>query len=141
MSRRIVLTFVAAGTVFLLAIQLVPYGRQHTNPPVGVEPPWTDEAFHDLAARACFDCHSNLTAWPWYSNLAPISWLVQSDVERGRSELNFSEWDRSSHRLREVAEVIQQGEMPPAYYLLLHSGANLSAAEKARLAQGLAGLR
>jgi hypothetical protein len=66
---------------------------------------------------------------------------VQSDVERGRSELNFSEWDRSSHRLREVAEVIQQGETPPAYYLLLHSGANLSAAEKARLAQGLAGLR
>src|SRR5690242_6290427 len=79
--------------VFLL-IQLVPYGRDHTNPSHNVEPKWDKPATRALARRACFDCHSNKTVWPWYSHVAPVSWLVMKDVVDGRHEMNFSEWDK-----------------------------------------------
>jgi hypothetical protein len=141
MLRRIVLIVVALGVALLLAIQLVPYGRHHTNPPVTAEPAWPDPAVRELAVRACFDCHSNQSIWPWYSNFAPLSWLVQNHVQEGRSILNFSEWDRPQHGLREAAEVIHEGEMPPGYYRLMHRPANLTPAETAQLAQALAGLR
>jgi hypothetical protein len=140
MTRRSLLIALAVGVALLLAIQLVPYGRQHSNPPVTAEPPWPDPAVRELAARACFDCHSNQTTWPWYSNLAPVSWILQNHVEEARSTLNFSEWDRPQQGLREAAEVIQEGEMPPGYYRLMHRTANLSAAEATQLAQGLARL-
>jgi hypothetical protein len=141
MTRRIVLIVVAGGAGLLLAIQLVPYGHQHTNPPVTAEPAWPDPTVRALAVRACFDCHSDETNWPWYSNIAPASWLLQSDVQRGRSILNFSEWDRPQRRLGEVAEALREGEMPPAYYRLMHPAANLSASEKGQLESGLAALR
>ena len=85
---------IAALLMTALVVQVIPYGRDHTNPPVAAEPLWDSPQTRDLAVRACFDCHSNETEWPWYSNVAPISWLVQRDVEEGREELNFSEWDR-----------------------------------------------
>ena len=141
MIRRIVFIVLAVGVALVLAIQLVPYGRQHPNPPVTAEPAWPDPAVRELAVRACFDCHSNQSVWPWYSNIAPMSWLVQNHVQEGRAILNFSEWDRPQQGLREAAEIIQEGEMPPAYYRLMHRAANLTSAEKAQLAQGLAGLR
>jgi len=141
MIRRIVLIVVALGVALLLAIQLVPYGRQHTNPPVTAEPAWPDPAVRELAVRACFDCHSNQSTWPWYSNIAPLSWLVQNHVQEGRSILNFSEWDRPQQGLREAAEILQEGEMPPGYYRLMHRAANLTPAETAQLARALAGLR
>ncbi len=75
-----------------LLIQLVPYGRNHTNPPVLQEPNWDSPQTRALAQRACFDCHSNETEWPWYSHVAPVSWLVQRDVEEGREKVNFSTW-------------------------------------------------
>lgn len=75
----------------LFAIQLVPYGRDHTNPPARSEPPWSNAAARSYAVRACYACHSNETAWPWYSSIAPVSWLMQRDVEQGRAKLNFSE--------------------------------------------------
>jgi hypothetical protein len=140
MIRRIVLIALAAGCVLLLAIQLVPYGRQHTNPPVTAEPGWPEPAVRALAVRACFDCHSNETTWPWYSNVAPISWLVQNHVEEARSILNFSEWDRPQRGIHEAAEVIREGEMPPADYRLMHQAANLSEAEVSQLSQGLASI-
>ena len=81
------------GVVVLMAfIQLIPFGRAHANPPVLQEPNWDSPQTRDLASRACFDCHSNETTWPWYSNVAPVSWLVQRDVDEGREKLNFSEW-------------------------------------------------
>ena len=141
MSRRTPLIIVATGAAFLLAIQLIPYGHQHSNPPVTSEPSWADPAVRGLTVRACFDCHSNETVWPWYSNVAPMSWLLQNHVEEGRSVLNFSEWDRPQQRLREVAEVLREGEMPPGYYRLIHPLANLSAAENVQLEQGLSALR
>jgi len=60
----------------LVVIQFVPYGRAHTNPPVAQEPIWDSPQTRELARRACFDCHSNETMWPWYSNIAPISWIA-----------------------------------------------------------------
>src|SRR3954469_5582449 len=62
-------------------IQLIPYGRTHSNPSVNVEPPWDSPRTRELAVRACFDCHSNHTKWPWYADVAPFSWVVQKDVD------------------------------------------------------------
>src|SRR5918999_81790 len=85
---------VLGGLVIGGLIQLVVYGRTDDDPPVTAEPRWQGSGTRRLAVRACFDCHSNETQWPWYSNLAPASWLLQRDVKSGREELNFSEWDR-----------------------------------------------
>jgi hypothetical protein len=136
----IALMLVVGG--FLL-IQLLPYGRSHTNPPVISEPAWDSPQTKELAQRACYDCHSNETVWPWYSNIAPVSWLVQYDVEDGRQQLNFSEWGssrRDGEEGDEMAEVIYKGEMPPANYLLTHPEARLTDAEKQILANGMAAL-
>jgi hypothetical protein len=122
--------------VFLL-IQLIPYGHNHTNPPVTAEPKWDSPQTRDLAKRACFDCHSNETVYPWYANIAPSSWLLQWDIDRGRSRLNFSEWTGSSRGAREIDRVFSEGEMPPPQYLLMHPEARLSAAEKQQLVDGL----
>ena len=121
----------------LLLIQVIPYGRDHTNPPTTAEPAWDSPPTRALAAAACFDCHSNETTWPWYTNLAPFSWLIQRDVDEGRAALNFSEWDRPQAESDEVSEVIREGEMPPWYYTILHGGARLSDAERNQLIDGL----
>jgi mono/diheme cytochrome c family protein len=136
---RRVLLWSALGALLLFGlIQLVPYGRDHSNPPVTGEPKWDSAVTRALAARACFDCHSNETTWPWYSNVAPVSWLVQSDVDGGRETLNFSEWNRLQEaEPGEIEEVIRGGSMPPWYYTLQHSDAKLSRAEKDALIQGL----
>jgi mono/diheme cytochrome c family protein len=120
----------------LILIQLVPYGRDHENPAVVAEPSWDSQQTRDLAVRACFDCHSNETTWPWYSNIAPLSWLIQRDVDEGREHLNFSEWNRRQ-RSGESAETVREGEMPPPYYTVTHPNARLSDAEMQALAQGL----
>ena len=122
----------------LLAMQLVPYGRDHTNPPVTGEPTWDSPATRVLAKRACFDCHSNETQWPLYASVAPASWLVQHDVNEGRAVLNFSEWRRPQEEAKEAPEAVGEGEMPPAAYALVHAHARLNAADRQRLAQGLA---
>jgi len=124
--------------VLFVVIQLMPYGRAHANPAVSAEPPWDSPRTRELAARACFDCHSDETRWPWYSHVAPFSWLVQHDVDEGRSKLNLSEWDRPHGEADEAAEMLESGEMPPWFYLPLHSQARLSEAEQAELLRGLA---
>jgi cytochrome c551/c552 len=118
-------------------IQLVPYGRAYSNPPVQMEPRWDNPQTRELAKRACYDCHSNETAWPWYSNIAPMSWLVQSDVEEARSKMNFSEWNSPQKEAHEAAEQVQKGEMPLWFYVPLHPQARLSAEEKQALIRGL----
>ncbi len=121
-------------------IQLIPYGHDHTNPAVVAEPVWNAPATRDLAVRACYDCHSNETTYPWYSNVAPVSWLLAHDIEEGRQNMNFSEWPSSSVAGQTLfgaaALMVQNGKMPPAPYLLMHPTANLSAAEKDQLVQG-----
>ena len=120
-----------------VAIQLVPYGRDHTNPPVAGEPAWDVPETRALAKQACFDCHSNETEWPAYARIAPASWLVQHDVDEGRAVLNFSEWTRPQLEAKKAAEEVLEGEMPPRMYRLMHSHARLSAADRERLALGL----
>jgi hypothetical protein len=134
----IVIVVVACGLGFA-AIQVIPYGKAHTNPPVVSEPKWDSPNTRELAQRACFDCHSNETGWPWYSSIAPVSWLVQHDVDEGRGRLNFSDWQRyaGSESAGEAAEAVQRGSMPPAIYLVQHPASTLSEAEKAQLIQGL----
>ena len=117
-------------------IQVIPYGHSHANPPVTGEPSWDSPRTEVLFTQACGDCHSNLTTWPWYSNVAPVSWLVQSDVDGGRSELNVSEWDRPQDGAGDVVEQIEGGGMPPSYYTWMHSSAKLSATEKQALVRG-----
>ena len=122
--------------ILLVLIQLVPYGHSHTNPPVIKEPAWDSEQTRDLVHRACFDCHSNQTVWPWYSNVAPVSWLVQRDVNGGRSHLNFTEWDKTQKHAGHVADEVKEGDMPPWFYLPMHPLARLTDAEKQLLIDG-----
>ncbi len=121
----------------LVVIQVIPYGRAHANPPVVAEPAWDSPATRELAQRACFDCHSNETAWPWYSNVAPISWLTQHDTDEGRAILNFSEWNRPQKETEDAAKTVRKGGMPPRIYLPTHPDARLTDEEKAQLVAGL----
>jgi hypothetical protein len=125
-------------TVVGLAViaQIVPYGRKHGNPPVVAEPRWDTAQTRALAERACFDCHSNQTKWPWYSHVAPVSWLVQHHVDEGREVLNFSDWSRRYKEAGEAAETVREREMPPRSYLLAHPEARLTDAEREQLARG-----
>ena len=83
------------------------------------------------------DCHSNLTVWKWYSNVAPVSWLVYNDVKGGREHVNFSEWDRPQGEAGDIVEAVQEGSMPPFQYKPLHAGARLSDAQRSELVRGL----
>jgi hypothetical protein len=87
--------------------------------------------------RACFDCHSNVTVWPWYANVAPVSWLLQRHVDEGRARLDFSTWRTTRQEVERTSRQISGGEMPPADYLLLHPDARLSDAETQQLIDGL----
>ena len=142
--------------VILLAllIQLIPYGRNHTNPTVVTEPTWDSAQTQALFQRACADCHSNNTNWRWYTSIAPFSWLIQHDVDEGRMRLNLSEcgvprpqppgpFDGEGGEGGgredggEMSEVILEGSMPPIQYTLIHGEARLTTAERQALAQGL----
>ena len=123
--------------VVLLVIQAVPYGRDHDNPAVKAEPKWDSPETRALVVRVCFDCHSNETKWPWYTHIAPVSWLVQHDVAEGREHLNFSEFDQPQRHAEEAAHEVEEGEMPLWFYPPLHSDARLSDEEKRALIAGL----
>ena len=145
MSRgmKIVLWVVGILVVGFIVIQLIPYGRDHDNPPVVNEPTWDSARTEQLAREACFDCHSNETVWPWYSNIAPASWLLYRDVIEGRENLNFSEWPEDISPVAAGAigdagaELVTSDEMPPLRYRLIHGPARLSDTEKQELAAGL----
>jgi hypothetical protein len=133
-KKPLVSGFVGVLAVFGL-IQLFPVSR--TNPPIVNEPVWDSPQTRTLAEKACFTCHSNETQWPWYAQIAPVSWLTAHDVTDGREHLNFSDWNQHHASAGEIKEVINEGEMPPWYYTLMHSDAKLSDQEKAELIAGL----
>lgn len=117
----------------LLLIQLVPYGRDHTNPPVTRAAVFSDPKARQIVADSCDDCHSNLTRWPWYTHVAPSSWLVQQDVDEGRSKMNLSEWDKAQPPLDDIIEEVRPGgEMPPFKYTVMpnHADARLTSDER-----------
>jgi hypothetical protein len=108
-----------------------------TNPPERSDVA-ADPAVKSLLKRACYNCHSNETVWPWYSNVAPVSWLVRSDVNEGRTNLNFSEWagysrDVQAQKLIAVIKEVQDGDMPPWYYSMMHRESRLNQQERDRI--------
>jgi len=128
--------------VFALVVALAPVLPVPENPPVISEPQWDNPQTRALAVRACFDCHSNQTVWPWYTRSLAASWLVKMDVNEGRQKLNFSAWGRGEEQeSEEMGEVLFEGEMPPIQYLLMHPEARLSDSEKTQLADGFSRLR
>jgi mono/diheme cytochrome c family protein len=100
-------------------------------------PLWDSPRTQVLATRACGACHSNTPGWSWYSNLAPVSWLVQHNVDAGRAALNFSEWDMPQPTSTLAPSRVLDGSMPPRWAALLDSRLQLSATERVELARGL----
>ena len=116
----------------LIVVQFVPVAR--VNPTEKGQPPAPSEV-HTLLQRACYDCHSNETRWPWYSQVAPMSFLIARDVTEGRREINFSTWSqynerRKTRKLKEIAKQVEKGKMPQWYYVSLHPDAKLSATDR-----------
>ena len=129
--------FLVALALVVVALQLVPVSR--TNPRVTSEIV-APAAVHAVLKRACYDCHSHETKWPWYSYVAPVSWLVAKDVRDGRRHMNFSEWgsyiaDKQEAKIRSIWEQVSEGEMPLAIYLPMHPEAKLTEADRAVLKQ------
>ena len=120
--------------------QLVPVDRTNLAVESDVAAPGPANA---VLRRACYDCHSNETVWPWYSQVAPVSWLLAHDVREGRRELNFSTWStydpkRRAKKLKETVEEVRDGDMPPWYYVIMHSEAKLSGADRAAIERWVA---
>lgn len=134
-TQRILRYLLAGIAGVLLLIQLVPVER--SNPEV-VTPLAAPPEVDSILRRACYDCHSHETRWPWYSRVAPLSWWLADHVAEGRDDLNFSDWpsfdfDLQELAYRDIAEQVSAGKMPPRSYRLLHSGARLSEADRERL--------
>lgn len=135
--RQPALTALIALGAAAVAAQLITVER--VNPPGYSGPPLAAPAqIETLLSRACYDCHSNQTRWPWYSRIAPASWLVARDVALGRKELNFSEWDSyypqtRRRKLQWIGRVLRERSMPPWAYRLIHPGARFTGAERAML--------
>ena len=138
-----------AGIAFVVVAQFIPVTG--ANPPV--DPTQTVFARMTVPAevagiltRACQDCHSHNTKWPWYSRIAPVSWLVVNDVNEGRRELNFSEWGRYNARrqdrkLKEICEQVERGKMPMPIYTVMHPQAKLTASDQKAICEWSAAAR
>lgn len=105
-----------------------------------MEANFDSQATKDLVKASCYDCHSNETVWPWYSNIAPVSWLIAADAALGRGNLNFSEWSTnkavSQELFQSAAKAATEGEMPPFYYGWMHPTAVLSSSARQQLILG-----
>jgi len=134
-------TVAAVALMSLGFVQLFP--AQRTNPPSSAELVGPSPVVATLS-RACYDCHSNETRWPWYSHFAPLSWVIVNHVEKGRRELNFSEWNTyypnaQRRKLRWMGRALSEEKMPPWYYRLAHRDARLSASDRILLQRWIAG--
>ena len=131
MKARYKWVLAGCAAAFALA-QLTNPSRK--NPPVVHDFMATNPPPPEIAAllrAACYDCHSHETRWPWYSRIAPISWLIASDVKEGRRHLNLSNWPvnrpgQAVRRLDDMSEEIDYREMPPAKYTAIHADARLT---------------
>jgi len=128
--RKILITLI----IIFVSIQLIMV--DHDNPPIQQrdEIVFTNDV-KIIIENSCFDCHSNKTIWPWYSYIAPASWFVANHVHEARNELNFSEWNsysekRKKHKLKEIVEEVDEGEMPLTSYVILHQNSGLTEDQK-----------
>jgi hypothetical protein len=135
--RTHVLHVVLVLAAVFLVLQLIPYGWTHSNPPVTSAAPWPDAESEAVARQSCYSCHSNETDWPAYSYVAPMSWLVRRDVDSGRRAMNFSEWDPADNEAEDAIDEIDDGDMPPSQYTLIHRDATLTDEEQAILSRAL----
>ena len=131
-TKKIIFRILIALLIVFIGIQFI--SAEKSNPPVTGAMVFPQDV-KSIIQRSCLDCHSNETVWPWYSSIAPVSWLVSKDVAKGRKKLNFSEWDsytdkRQRHKLKEILEEIDEGEMPMPIYTFIHSDATLTDNEK-----------
>jgi len=131
-----------SAAIAILVAQFVRVDRSNPAVPGDLSAP---PVVKDALERACYDCHSNQTRWPWYSAVAPLSWGIHYEVDEGRRRLNFSSWtdytsDRGTEdqKLDEVASLIASEAMPPWYYRAMHPGARLTAAERATITRWVA---
>ena len=133
--KRLLVRIVFVLLILLVVIQVIPVPR--TNPPITADIP-TSPDVKAVLRRACYDCHSNETVYPWYSRIAPVSWILAQHVSEGREDLNFSIWDQYSPKdqgehIHESWETVVEGEMPPRYYTIMHQDALLSPEDRAVL--------
>jgi len=139
-AGQAVFSCIAITIVALAAAQLVPIARD--NPPAQLAVQWDSPQTENLARRACMDCHSNETRWPWYAAVAPGSWLLRSHVSGARGQFNLSALNtvpefRRARLPDDAAMQIRTGNMPPKDYLFMHPDARLTDAEKAQLIEGM----
>lgn len=147
--RRAALGLLGLAVFGFILLQLLPVGafasslKREANPPVTESIVWSSEEVEAIARRACYDCHSNETIWPWYANIAPASWLLTRHVNLGRDGLNFSEFDLEmirSHLSLDDLEWQVYENMPPPTYLVMHPEADLTQAERDALYTELAAI-
>lgn len=138
MNRARVKTVIVALTVFLVVIQI--FQPRRTNPPAVPSNSLTahvqvPEDVHSALMRACGDCHSNQTRWPWYSHIAPLSWVITDDVNEGRRHMNFEDWEalespkQANDRLIDICEEVRKKGMPPFSYRMVHKDSRLKTQE------------
>lgn len=137
LSHRWVYLPVFAALVAVCSVAVHPFGspKQLQSPQPSIKDAELPAEITALVKRSCMDCHSSQTAWPWYSYVAPVSWLVERDVDRGRDHLNFSSWQQyTDHQRRkllaDIASSVKNGEMPLPQYSLIHRKARLSEADR-----------
>lgn len=132
-------SLVVSGLVVVGLIQLVPYGRDRTQPPITGEPQWASAETRTLMVRACYHCHASEVEYPAYASIAPASWAVQNHIAGGRSEVNYQQFATNPGNADETIEVIRDGSMPPAYFTRFGNNpeAALTDEERATLIAGL----
>lgn len=131
------LKILGALALSAVAIQFIPYGKTYTNPPIISEPTWDSPRTKELFNHACANCHSHQTTYPWYSKIAPLSWLIQRDVDEGREHFNVSAWGaQKKNEGEDAAKELREGDMPPWFYLPTHPEAKLTDGEKKELMSG-----
>lgn len=136
--KKIIRVSAVILAVAFAVIQFIPVPLPETvtdNPSDIIQNGSVSEEVAIILKTSCYDCHSSQTRYPWYSYVAPVSWLVKHDVEEGRDELNFSEWTsypkrKALKKLDEISEMVDEGEMPLPIYTLIHRNASLSKEQK-----------
>lgn len=130
--------------VLIGALVVIQFFRiDKTNPPVDRQKDYLSSMevpleIAQILKTSCYDCHSDEAIYPWYSNVAPVSWMLKHHINEGREHVNFSTWMDYSEKKKisiheEITEVLEEGEMPMLSYTLIHSDAKLSESSKAAL--------
>jgi len=131
--KKLLFGITGAGLLAFIGIQWIPCPTK--NPPVETRVQWDSSRTRDLFHRACADCHSNETVWPWYSRIAPVSWFVSGHVMKAREDFNVSV--PGDIEIDEIVHQIRKGDMPLDSYLWMHPAARLTEQEKKELIEGL----